>query len=319
VKGCREVRFSNGGHLFAVAAGNIASQVYNFYTSESPPHFMCKGHVQKVRSINWFEDDMGFVSAGQGGDVFFWDLMNATDGSTKLHDKDFTQKNVQMTSVVAIPGKQHEVFCVGNDKKIWNNNMPKAPFEAQAQISQLACTHNGKALFAGVGDSSRPGAIVIYKIAEGAQGQLKLDKVNEVQAHSRPIERMRLSYDNHHLFTVGQDGCLIIHDVKDRDPKGKARERDCLAFSDEILTEKQEIETQNQEKEQLENDLTGTSSENFEKVMKIKKLEEKINKLNDELSSSQLQHRNRYDSLNENKRDMENAQEEKLRGLKESH
>ena len=53
---------------------------------------------------------------------------------------------------------------------------------------------------------------------------------------------MRISHDNHQLFTVGKDGCLIIHDVKDRDPKGKFRERDTLPYSEEILTEKNEIE-----------------------------------------------------------------------------
>ena len=50
---------------------------------------------------------------------------------------------------------------------------------------------------------------------------MKVDKINEIQAHTKKIERMRLSYDNHHLFTVGADGCFYIHDVKDRDPKGK--------------------------------------------------------------------------------------------------
>lgn len=69
-----------------------------------------------------------------------------------------------------------------------------------------------------------------------------MDKIGEVQAHRTAIERMRLSYDNTHLFTTGKDCCLIIHDVKDRDPKGKGRDRDGLQFSDEILTEKQEID-----------------------------------------------------------------------------
>jgi hypothetical protein len=66
---------------------------------------------------------------------------------------------------------------------------------------------------------------------------------------------MRLSFDNNHLFTTGNDGCLIIHDVKDRDPKAKVKEREFLAFSDEILTEKTEIEQHATEKEQLLNDL----------------------------------------------------------------
>jgi hypothetical protein len=61
------------------------------------------------------------------------------------------------------------------------------------------------------------------------------------------------------LFTSGKDGCLIIHDVKDRDPKGKTREREGLQFSDEILTERSEIEQFNQEREQLETDWTSNS------------------------------------------------------------
>jgi WD40 repeat protein len=38
VKGCREIQFSNGGHLFAAVNQN-AVQIYNFYTGESPPNF----------------------------------------------------------------------------------------------------------------------------------------------------------------------------------------------------------------------------------------------------------------------------------------
>ena len=65
---------------------------------------------------------------------------------------------------------------------------------------------------------------------------------------------------------MGQDGCLIIHDVKDRDPKGKQRERECLPFSDEILTEKTEIDENNREIEQLQNELDGTAPDSFDKI-----------------------------------------------------
>jgi len=144
-----------------------------------------------------------------------------------------------------------------------------------------------------------------------------MDKINEVQAHSKAISRMKLSYDNHHLFSAGQDGCFIIHDVKDRDPKGKQREREGLPFSDEILTDKQDIEGYTQDKEQLDNELNGNNQDNFEKYQKLRKLDEKISKLQEELSSSQLQHRNRYDSLMENKRDAENIAEEQIKALEE--
>lgn len=84
------------------------------------------------------------------------------------------------------------------------------------------------------------------------------DKLSEVQAHSSPIERMRLSFDGNYLFTVGQDGCLIIFDVKERSERGtvkNVKENMSLAFSEEILTEKQEIDGYITEKENLENDL----------------------------------------------------------------
>jgi hypothetical protein len=140
--------------------------VFNFYTNECPPNFQCKGHIQKVRAIDWFENDMGFVSAGQGGDVFFWDLLNVKEGTNRNTEKDFTQKNVAMTGVVNIPGRPYEVYCVGNDGKIWNSNMQKEPYESNAIGSQVCMTHNGKALFCSLGEPNKPGSIVIYKIAE---------------------------------------------------------------------------------------------------------------------------------------------------------
>jgi WD40 repeat protein len=62
IKGCREVQFSHGGHMFAVGVAQSSVQVYNFYTGEALPIF--KGHTNRVRSICWFPDDMGFVSSG---------------------------------------------------------------------------------------------------------------------------------------------------------------------------------------------------------------------------------------------------------------
>ena len=104
-----------------------------------------------------------------------------------------------------------------------------------------------------MGEEGRPGAVQIFS--------LPLNKINEVQAHSKPIERMKLSFDNNYLFTGGQDGLLIIHDIKDRDPRGAKREREGLGlpYSDEILTEKAEIEAFITEKEGLENDFNNAN------------------------------------------------------------
>jgi hypothetical protein len=85
-------------------------------------------------------------------------------------------------------------------------------------ISQIALTNNQKALFAGVGEEGRPGAVKILSVPLGF--------LTEVQAHSKPIERMKLSYDNKYLFTGGQDCLVIIHDIKDReDSKGHSKSK----------------------------------------------------------------------------------------------
>ena len=71
---------------------------------------------------------------------------------------------------------------------------------------------------------------------------------------------------------------MIIHDVKDRDPRaGVKRDGEGLrlAFSDEILTEKSELETYVADKETCENEFISASQpDNVEKIMKVKRLDD---------------------------------------------
>ena len=249
IKACKEIKFSNGGHLFACAYGTNAIWVYNFYTEDCPQYYQCKGHVNRVRCIDWFENDTGFTSCGIDGNVYYYDLIVQKETLQRLNEKDFNQRAVSFTSVVNLPGRPFESFVVGNDKKIWHSKDSKNGFDAGINISQLALTNNQKALIAGTGEEGKPGSIHIYQVPQ-------LAKLNEVQAHSKPIERMRMSYDNNFLFTGGQDGLLIIHDIKDRDPRAPKAQREGLGlpFSEEILIDKQDIETFISEKEQLEGD-----------------------------------------------------------------
>jgi hypothetical protein len=50
---------------------------------------------------------------------------------------------------------------------------------------------SGKNIIAGVGEPERPGAIQVWSRLEDKP----IDKINEVQAHSKPIDRLRLSHD----------------------------------------------------------------------------------------------------------------------------
>jgi len=70
---------------------------------------------------------------------------------------------------------------------------------------------------------------------------------------------MRISYDNNFLFTAGKDGSMMVFDIKDKDPRGGlVRQREhgsMIPFSQEILTEKQEIADYEATKQNLITDL----------------------------------------------------------------
>ena len=114
---------------------------------------------------------------------------------------------------------------------------------------------------------------------------------------------MRLSADNHWLFTAGNDGCLIIHEIKDRDTKGLQQSRareigSTMAFSEEVLTEKIEMEDYIARKDQLNNELVGARDSQHSGVNEkvgANEYEEKIQKLQEELDSNKLQTRNKIE------------------------
>ena len=64
IRGCTEIQFSNGGHLYALndEDGNI--QVFRFWQNERIPDGVFQGHSGPVQSIVWLDDDTGFVSCG---------------------------------------------------------------------------------------------------------------------------------------------------------------------------------------------------------------------------------------------------------------
>ena len=187
------------------------------------------------------------------------------------------------------------------------------------QLSQVQILASGKAVFAGVGEEGRPGAVQIWKFP--------LEKVGEVQAHGKAIERMRISYDNNYLFTAGRDGTLIIHEIKDRDPRGGIIKRDrelggMPGYSEEILTERQEMEDYAQKRENAEQELAGArdpAQSNVDEKMGANSQEDKIAKLQEELSSSQLTARNRYDQLNSDKQALEESLEKQIKALADEH
>jgi WD40 repeat protein len=76
-RNCYDIKFSHGGHMFA-AVSNKDIHVHNFYTNDCPDSMMYSGHMQRVNRIDWFENDMGFVSCSSDGGIYFYDLYTHT-------------------------------------------------------------------------------------------------------------------------------------------------------------------------------------------------------------------------------------------------
>lgn len=306
VKQCREIKFSNGGHLFAAINTNTIN-IYNFWTGENPTDQQFKGHQNKVRCVNWDDDDQGFQSAGIDGAIYEWNLH---DSSTRKGE--YLQKSTSFLCVVK-KSNSNTMFGVGTDRSIKDISESKEhnSIKTKSQLSQIVMPKNEKVVIVGTCEPTKPGFVSIYK--------LPFELVSDVQAHSLPIERMRLSYCNNFLFTTGQDGCLIIYGVKDVDPRGIKREKEggtSFDYSEEILTLKTELEEFQSTKDGLitENgQLQGGDGVN--NMIQLKKLEEKFQKTSEDLTMNSIQENTKYDALASEKQARESFFEGKIKQL----
>jgi len=103
IKGCREIRFSNGGQLFACTSqSNI--NVYKFYTGENTQDMIYKMHLGPVRCLHWLDDDSGFISGGWDGNVCCWKLFPDKDDDKDVNPRFyFTIKSYQFACVACKP------------------------------------------------------------------------------------------------------------------------------------------------------------------------------------------------------------------------
>ena len=98
-----------------------------------------------------------------------------------------------------------------------------------------------------------------------------------------------MNYENSHLFSVGQDGMVCIFEVKDRNISGKMQEQRKLEYSQEILTEKIEMDNMQTEVLNLDSELKGIRSNNDQDVgnkISVKKQQEALLRLEQDKTSN---------------------------------
>lgn len=92
-KNCYEVKFSNGGHLFAVV-NSLMVQIYNFYTCEQPPNYQFKALGGRFQCVVWEEDDLGIFLGTSDGTVLYNKLEDPTVRLTVLSVPGFSVRSI---------------------------------------------------------------------------------------------------------------------------------------------------------------------------------------------------------------------------------
>lgn len=163
---------------------------------------------------------------------------------------------------------------------------------------------------AGLGEAEKPGSLRAYKF-EPLDGEFV-----EYQAHSLPIERIRVSFDDQNIFTVGQDGCLFIYQIIDREHRKREKEGSGLTFAEEILITKAEIEDLNKQIEHLMSTARELEIKNkVEFDMTMKEKQEEIDKLNQQIKTVAHEERAKFNALLESKAETKKQHEERIRTL----
>ena len=328
IKACKEIRFCNGGHMFAAANGHEV-QVFNFYTGENPPNMKFRKHIAKVTSLHWNEDDSLLYSAGADGAVHEWKINVRLEMQREEPDYSASKDSNSFECIAVAPNTEHRAYYLtgkSNDiKEIVNSlvkNTEKNESEAKQSvrsletgvtIKQIAITHNGKFLVAGIAEAEKPGAIRVYKFDPFNGDYL------ELQAHSLPIVRIRISYDDTYIFSAGQDGTLITYEIRDKEFRTlKQKDGYGLPFAEEILITKAEIEELNHEIANLQTAARELETNNkMHYDMELQDKQRQIEELKQQIGQGALQEKQRYDGLFKNKKEMELAYDDRLRSIKD--
>jgi WD40 repeat protein len=305
VKSCVDCTFSKGGHLFAATTGN-AINIYDYYTFECIAQL--RGHNQKVLRVQFENDERTLVSAGMDGSVIRWDI---TEGRRIA---EFVQKGVVFTDVLPAPGGK--VVTMGSDRLLKviefnpdNTGSATTEMDVDVQLGCVALTKSGKSLLAAGTDLGRPGTVRAY--AFPLTGHYV-----EYQAHSGPVTRIRLSFDDQYCFTVGADGTLAAFNIREPaagkggkgardDKRGAGGAHDALPFAEETLVTRSDLEEKKAKMAELHAKVDELQLHNeYQLRRKDIKYSEKIQEVTEKFTQELEAGRQKYDLLTEEKEDM---------------
>ncbi|XP_036452639.1 cilia- and flagella-associated protein 57 [Colossoma macropomum] len=303
VRGCRECAFSHGGHMFAAVNGNV---IHIYSTTTFDNILNLKGHNGKVRSIAWSADDSRLVSCGMDGAVYEWNTLSGKRESESV------LKSCSYTGVVLSP-ETKSIFAVGSDctlKEIHDCQILREVVSDDVLYTTIAMTRSGRALFTGTATGS----------VRAIKYPLPLQKEwTEYQAHSAPITKMVVTFDDQYLLTVSEDGCLLIWKIIDKEGRGLKRDKE-MTYAEEILITKSDLEEKNQIMLELKTRVEELKMENeYQLRLKDMNYNEKIKDLTEKFTQQMESFRTENKVLKTEKEKQEVVHQEALSEVMEKH
>jgi WD40 repeat protein len=176
------------------------------------------------------------VSCGIDGAVYEWDV------ASKQRCSECVLKSCNYTCSVISP-EGDAIYAVGSDrtlKEIRDNvvqqDVPtKNGTSPEVVLTQVALSHSGRMLVAGTAQ----GAVRAYKFPLSEPGEW-----TALASHVGPVSRIRISMDDQYMFTVGEDGCLFVYNLSDKEGRGSRRDP-ATGFAEEVLIGRADLAEKN--------------------------------------------------------------------------
>jgi len=298
IKNCRECRFSNGGQFFAAAHGN-AIQIYNTYSGDLMLNL--RGHNAKVRSLAFSNNDTKLVSSGMDGGVYEW----------VVHEGKRNEGHVVKTcnySSAIMAADDRTMVCCGSDKMLRQivDSEVTVNRDAGLCLTQLVLSQSQRLLFAGCEN----GVVRAYRFPITGE-------FCEYPCNIGKVTRLRVSIDDSFLFATGEDGAMMMFDIRDKESRRDKKEP---TYSEEILVSKADLEEKNQTVTELESRVRDLVSQNEYQLKILEKThEDQMKDLNTKFQAELEREHNKYEFLQTEKNEMEMDFEEKLRHQEERH
>ncbi|XP_051912727.1 LOW QUALITY PROTEIN: cilia- and flagella-associated protein 57 [Hippocampus zosterae] len=304
-RNCTDIRFSNGGHMFAAASQSVI-YVYRFYLPDSPLKVF-KDHVAKIRSLFWSREDSLLVSCANDGTVYGFRIGLENEGRVLNYNPPKEEKTKGGVTACAVIPNEQSIFapysCAATGervvKEIALSGAERGRRElCKAPITQIAFSSTSRIMVVG----TEEGFVRSYKMPY-SQHQMYF------AAHDqRGVEKLRMAHDNKYLFSAGRDGCLLIFEVRDKEGNAE-RSKEGFGYSREIFVEKKDLEqlkSDEEEKVEIDNTLTSASRD-------------ELNALREGLKKQGENWAREYETLMERKKRIEAENREELKAKKDEY